>query len=162
MLTDADCRNASCPPELKRRRLTDSGGLCLEVSPAGSKRWFWKFYPDGKESRLALGSYGTGKDELTLKAARLARNDARRLRQAGTNPVQQRKAEKIASATSNAITFEAVAREFYSTKATKDGWGDSHAAQWLRSLEKDLFHWIGSLPLADIKAPMRARHAAPS
>ena len=57
MLTDADCRNATCPPELKRRRLTDGAGLYLEVSPAGSKRWFWKFYPDGKESGLALGSY---------------------------------------------------------------------------------------------------------
>ena len=57
MLTDADCRNATCPPGLKRRRLTDGGGLYLEVSPAGSKRWFWKFYPDGKESRMALGIY---------------------------------------------------------------------------------------------------------
>lgn len=57
MLTDADCRNATCPLGLKRRLLTDGGGLYLEVSPAGSKRWFWKFYPDGKESRLALGSY---------------------------------------------------------------------------------------------------------
>ena len=46
MLTDADCRNATCPPGAKRRRLTDGGGLYLEVSPAGSKRWFWKFYPD--------------------------------------------------------------------------------------------------------------------
>jgi hypothetical protein len=57
MLTDADCRNALCPEGLKRRRLTDSAGLYLEVSPAGSKRWFWKFYPDGKESRRAMGSY---------------------------------------------------------------------------------------------------------
>ena len=38
MLTDPVCRNATCPPDLKRRRLTDSGGLYLEVSPAGSKR----------------------------------------------------------------------------------------------------------------------------
>ena len=59
MLTDADCRNATCPCDLKRRRLTVDGGLYLEVSPAGSKRWFWKFYPDGKESRLALGSCGS-------------------------------------------------------------------------------------------------------
>ena len=54
MLTDADCRNATCPADLKRLRKSDSAGLYLEVSPAGAKRWFWKFYPDGKESRLAL------------------------------------------------------------------------------------------------------------
>lgn len=64
MLTDIDCRNATCPPDLKRKRLTDGGGLYLEVAPNGSKRWFWKFYPGGKESRLALGSY----PEVSLKA----------------------------------------------------------------------------------------------
>ena len=56
MLTDRDCYNATSPSGLKRRRLTDSVGLYLEVAPAGSKRWFWKLYPDGKESRFALGS----------------------------------------------------------------------------------------------------------
>jgi len=29
----------------------------LEISPAGSKRWFWKYRKDGKEGRMALGSY---------------------------------------------------------------------------------------------------------
>ena len=55
MLTDAECRNAICPPGKKRKRVTDAGGLYLEVSPAGSKRWFWKTYADGKEGRMALG-----------------------------------------------------------------------------------------------------------
>ena len=150
MLTDADCRNATCPADLKRRRLTDDGGLYLEVSPAGSKRWFWKFYPDGKESRLALGSYPA----MSLKAARTARNDAKKTRQAGTNPVQQRKADALASKASNATTFEAVARELHAVKATPDGWSDNHAAQWLRCLERDLFPWLGSLPLASVSAPL--------
>lgn len=60
MLTDAQCRNASCPPDKKRVRLTDSSGLYLEVSPGGSKRWFQKIYQDKKETRLALGSYLSG------------------------------------------------------------------------------------------------------
>ena len=148
MLTNADCRNATCPPELKRRRLTDAGGLYLEVSPAGSKRWFWKFYPAGKESRLALGSY----PDVSLKAARSARDDARKTRQGGTNPVQARKAEKLAKATSSATTFEAVAREFHATKV--GGWSVNHSTLWLRCLEKDLFPWLGSLPLADVSAPL--------
>ncbi|MFT6591531.1 MAG: hypothetical protein ACJA2P_002388, partial [Rhodoferax sp.] len=49
MLTDAEIRNATCPADKKRYRLTCSSGLYLEVSPAGSKRWFWKTYADGKE-----------------------------------------------------------------------------------------------------------------
>ena len=148
MLTDADCKNAICPADLKRRRLTDGSGLYLEVSPAGSKRWFWKFYPDGKESRLALGSY----PEVTLKAARAARDEARKTRTAGTNPVQQRKADKLASSASKATTFEAVAREFHGAKL--ESWSPNHAAQWLRCLDKDVFPWVGSLPLAEVSAPM--------
>ncbi|TDP63161.1 tyrosine-type recombinase/integrase [Roseateles toxinivorans] len=147
-LTEAACKNASCPPELKRRRLTDGGGLYLEVAPSGSKRWFWKFYPDGKESRLALGSY----PDVTLKAARAARDAARMTRQAGVNPVQARKAEKIASSTINANTFEAVAREFHMLKA--DTWSPGHADKWLRSSENHLFPYLGTLPLDSIKAPV--------
>jgi integrase len=150
MLTDADCRNATCPPDTKRRRLTDSAGLYLEVSPAGAKRWFWKFYPAGKESRLALGSY----PDVSLKQARAARDDARKTKDTGTNPVQKRKADTLAKATSSATTFEAVARELHTSKATPEGWGTHHAAQWLRCLEKDLFPWLGSLPLAGVSAPM--------
>jgi integrase len=148
MLTDADCRNALCPADLKRLRLTDAGGLYLEVSPAGSKRWFWKFYPAGKESRLELGSY----PETTLKAARLARDEARKTRQSGTNPVQKRKADKVAAAASSAVTFEAVARECHAAKS--DGWSPQYAARWIERMEKDLFPFIGSLPLADVSAPL--------
>lgn len=48
MLTDPECKNATCPPDKPRKRLADSGGLYLEVSPNGSRRWFWKYRKDGK------------------------------------------------------------------------------------------------------------------
>jgi hypothetical protein len=54
MLTDTQCKNAVCPPDKPRARLADAGGLYLEVSPGGSKRWFWKYRAGGKEFRLAL------------------------------------------------------------------------------------------------------------
>lgn len=148
MLTDADCRNATCPEGRNRRRLSDSAGLYLEVSPAGSKRWFWKFYPDGKESRFALGTY----PEVSLKAARKARDDARRLRRDGADPVQQRKIAKLANKASSATTFEAVAREFHSKE--RSVWSATYAEKWLRLMERDLFPWLGALPLAELTAPM--------
>ena len=73
MLTAVQCVNATCPPDKKRARFTDSAGLYLEVSPTGSKRWFWKVYGDGKESRIALGSFPA----ITLAAARQARDEAK-------------------------------------------------------------------------------------
>lgn len=148
MLTDTECRQATCPAGMNRRRLTDSGGLYLEVSPAGSKRWFWKFYPAGKEKRLSLGSYPA----VTLRDARSGRDVARRTHESGTDPVQQRRADKVTRATHNATTFAAVGREFHSTKLS--GWSESHARQWLRCMEKDLFPWLGSLPLRDVSAPI--------
>ena len=146
-LTEAACKNATCPPELKRKRLSDGAGLYLEIAPNGSKRWFWKFYPDGKESRMALGSY----PDVSLKSARAARDEARKTRQAGVNPVQKRLADKIVSTTATATTFEAVAREFHALKA--DAWSSSHADKWLRSSENHLFPHLGTLPLDGIKAP---------
>lgn len=60
MLTDVECKNATCPPDKKRVRLACSGGLYLEVGPNGSKRWFWKYRKNGKEGRMALGSHHAG------------------------------------------------------------------------------------------------------
>lgn len=148
MLTDADCRNATCPPGKARHRLSDGSGLYLEVSPAGSKRWFWKFYPEGKESRLAIGSY----PEKSLKAAREARNQARDARREGKNPVQQNKVKKLLNNAAGTNTFEAVAREFHATH--RSGWSDTYAGKWLRLMERDLFPWLGKVPLQDVSAPV--------
>lgn len=94
MLTEVACKAASCPPEKKpRARFTDDRGLYLEVSAAGSKRWFCKYAIAGQEKRLALGSY----PEVKLKATREARDEARKLQRAGTDPVQQRKVDKAAA-----------------------------------------------------------------
>ena len=60
MLTDAQCRNAVCPPYKKQVRFTDAGGMYLQVSPAGSKRWFLKFRIAGVEKLLALGKLPRG------------------------------------------------------------------------------------------------------
>ncbi len=147
MLTDADCRNAKCPSGKARHRLSDGAGLYLEVSPAGSRRWFWRFYPAGKEDRLALGSY----PEVTLKAARAARDAARRLHKAGTHPRQARQVEKLAKTSNRESSFEAVAREFHATQ--RSGWSDTYAEKWLRLSERNLFPWLGALPLRDVSAP---------
>ena len=144
MLTDADCRNAKCPPDKKRMRLTDAEGLYLEVSPAGSKRWFWKTYRDGKEGRLALGSYPA----VTLPAARKARNAAKAHKAEGRDPVQVRKIEKLKATRTDGDTFKAVALEWYAKQAPQ--WSEAHAERSLRQLERDLFPWIGERRMLEI------------
>ena len=149
-LTDLECKNATCSPELRRIRLADGQGLYLEVAPNGSKRWFWKYYFDGKETRVALGAY----PETAPKAARLKRDEARLLQQAGSDPAKARIVAKLQRKAANVNTFEAVARDFHQLKAP--GWSAHYAERWLARLEKDVFPWIGKLPIADIKAPLLA------
>lgn len=72
MLTDKPCKSATCPPDKKRTRFTGGQGSYSEVSPGGSRRWFWKTYTDDKEGRPALGSYPS----MGLAHARKARDSA--------------------------------------------------------------------------------------
>ena len=144
MLTDPDCKNAACSPGAKRERLADSGGLYLEVSPAGSKRWFWKYRKDGKEGRMALGSY----PDVGLKAARKARDTAKLQKSDGRDPVQARKVDKLKATRPGGDTFKAVALEWYGKQAPQ--WSNSHAERSLRQLERDLFPWIGARAMTDI------------
>lgn len=102
------------PPDKKRLRLTDAGALYLEVSPTGSKRWFWKTCADGKEGRLALGSY----TEVTLKAVQLARDAARRDRAVGIDLVQVRKLAELKRVVAEGETFKATALEWYGRNET--------------------------------------------
>jgi integrase len=146
MLTDAECKNAVCSPEKKRERLACSGGLYLEVTPAGSKRWFWKYRKDGKEGRMALGSY----PDVGPKLARAARDAAKAQKSDGVDPVQARKLDKLKNTRSTGDTFKAIALEWYAKQAPQ--WSESHAGRMLRQLERDLFPWIGERPIAEIHA----------
>ncbi|WP_038212805.1 tyrosine-type recombinase/integrase [Xenophilus azovorans] len=145
MLTEVQCKNATCPPDRKRLRLTDAGGLYLEVSPAGSKRWFWKTYSDGKEGRFALGSYPS----VSLKAARLARDAAKRDRCNGVNLVQARKVAKLRATVAEGDTFRAVAEEWFAKNSGR--WSSHYAIRERRNLEKDLYPFIGTRRVADVE-----------
>ncbi len=146
MLTDAECKNATCPPEKSRARLACSGGLYLEVSPAGSKRWFYKYRKDGKEGRMALGSY----PDVGPKDARKARDAVKLQKSDGRDLVQARKVEKLKATRTGDDTFKAIALEWYAKQAPQ--WSDSHAGRMLRQFERDLFPWIGARPIAEIHA----------
>lgn len=145
MLTDAQCRNATCSPGVKRERFSDSGGLYLEVSPAGSRRWFWKYRKDGKEGRLALGSY----PQVSLSAARKARDVARLQKSDGVDPAKARKLEKLVNPAGIGSTFKLVALDWHERQVTR--WSPGHAERTLRQLERDLFPWIGDREMAEIQ-----------
>ena len=146
MLTDRECKNATCPPEKSRTRLYDAGGLYLEVSPAGSKRWFLKYRKDGKEMRLALGSYPS----VSLANARIKQSEAKALKHKGIDPVQAKQVNKLKAIRQADDTFEAIAREWHSKQV--GNWSEVHAKTVKRRMERDLFPWIGKQPMTQIHA----------
>ncbi|OGB08012.1 MAG: hypothetical protein A3E79_18100 [Burkholderiales bacterium RIFCSPHIGHO2_12_FULL_61_11] len=146
MLTDAQCRNAVCPPDKKQARFTDSGGMYLQVSPAGSKRWFLKYRIAGAEKQLALGSYPA----VTLTAARKARDAAKLHKSEGRDPVTVRKVEKLKAITPAGDAFKATALEWYELKF--DSWSSHYAIREKRNLEKDLFPFFATRRIGDIEA----------
>jgi integrase len=145
MLTDAEIRNATCPARKKQHKLYDSAGLFLEVSPAGSKRWFLKYRIDSKEKKLALGSYPA----MSGPEARRARDAAKLQKSDGVDPVQARKLEKLKARTPEAETFKATALEWFDMKLAS--WSGHYAIREKRNLEKDLFPFLGSRRIGDIE-----------
>jgi integrase len=144
-LTEIAVRKAKA--SAKPARLFDSGGLYLEIAPSGGKWWRFKYRFGEKEKRLSLGVY----PEVSLKAARAKRDDARRLLAEGIDPSEHRQQSKNTIAAKAANSFEAVAREWFAKFS--ENWVDTHSSKILRRLERDLFPWLGTRPINSIAAP---------
>ena len=144
-LTDTAIRTAK--PTEKPYKLADEKGLFLLVSPNGSKWWRLKFRIDGKEKLLSLGVY----PDTSLKKARSDRDTARSMLAEGIDPSQQRKATKAARVELSANSFEIICREWLENK--RSNVEEAQYKKALARLEKDVFPWMGSRPIAEITAP---------
>lgn len=134
-------------PRAKAYKLFDGKGLFLSVEAAGGKLWRFKYRYGGKEKKLALGAYpATG-----LKEARGKRDEARRLLEAGIDPGEQRRVDKLGKTLQAANTFQAIADEYIAKKA-REGLAPVTLAKarWLLSL---LATKIGSRPISEITSP---------
>jgi hypothetical protein len=109
-LTDAQVKAEK--PSTTRRRVSDGGGLLLEVDPGGGKYWIWRHrYPPskkGKQQDYRIGPYPL----VSLKKARYIRDDLRRQMLAeGIDPcAAKRQARLKRVALQQALTtFESIA-----------------------------------------------------
>ncbi|HEX6558069.1 MAG TPA: integrase arm-type DNA-binding domain-containing protein [Longimicrobiales bacterium] len=136
---------ANAKPKAEPYTMPDGRGMFLLVQPSGAKWWRFKYRRPGTKKRntLSLGTY----PDVSLKQARERREAARKLIADGIDPGDKRKAE----ATATADTFEAVAREWFAKYSPQ--WAEDHASRNIRRLERDVFPWIGSKPLASVTAP---------
>ena len=149
-LTDAKIRNTK--PGEKPIKLTDGGGLYLEVRPTGAKLWRYRYRIAGKENVFAVGEYFNDKHggHISLDDARTERDNARKLVKQGIHPAHDRQAARLATHAENANTFEGVAREWIAKK--KPGWTAYYLRQVERFHEADVFPYIGNLPIRNVTA----------
>jgi len=144
-LTDTKIKNAV--PKEKPYRLSDSHGLYVEVQPNGSKYWRLKYRFAGKEKRLAIGVY----PKVTLKSARKSSELAKDYLDQGIDPSQAKKAKKVEQAQSQGNNVEVISREWHVQQSKK--WSDSYAVKVLRSMERELYPYVGTMPIDQISPP---------
>ncbi len=128
-------------------RKADSGGLCIEVTPSGSKLWRWKYRFNGKAQMLALGRW----PDIGLEEARKRRDAARTQLSDGKHPTREKKAQKLRQAAAGENTFEAVARKWLALKSRK--LNTKYATQTLARMEQHVFPLIGAFPITEITIP---------
>lgn len=129
----------------KPYKVSDEKGLFLEVKPTGSKLWRFKYRFAGKEKLLSVGIY----PDVSLKQAREQGDELRKQIANGVDPSDIRKAERLSHA--GQLSFEFVAREWH--QKFKHRWSEKYALNTIKRLEREVFPFIGSKIINDIKAP---------
>jgi hypothetical protein len=83
-------RIRAAKPKKKPYKLRDGRGLHLLVTPGGARLWRLRFRHSRPESMVSLGAY----PEVSLKLARVRREDARKLVASGVDPASQRRGQQ--------------------------------------------------------------------
>lgn len=139
-LSDTNIRNTK--PAKRPQKLFDERGLYLILQPTGARWWRLKYRFAGKEKLLSLGVY----PDVSLKQARLNRDEARKLIAEGVDPSAKRKIDVAAQRRSSSNSFRAVAEEWLERQHVAEVTASKN--RWL--LESFLFPEIGSRPINEI------------
>ncbi|MBO9100349.1 MULTISPECIES: tyrosine-type recombinase/integrase [unclassified Rhizobium] len=118
-LSDTQIKSGKLSPG----RLSDGGGLYLNVGPTGTKSWVFMWTKDAKRREMGMGAY----PEISLSKARGKAIDARQAVAEGRDPI----AEKAKEAEP---TFAECVEQFL---ASNEGhWkNEKHRQQWRNTLE---------------------------
>lgn len=145
-------------PKDKEYTISDGGGLCLVVTPDGSKLWDFRFRLNGRRRKIAIKG---GYPAVGVAQARELAKTFRDMVARGEDPVEARKAKREEQVRQSeedkeerlrmANTFEKVAGEWFAR--AREHLAPSNAVSVWRRLEKNIFPWIGGRPIAEIRPP---------
>jgi integrase len=127
--------------------LHDGGGLYLRVSATGAKSWVLRYQLDGKRHDMGIGPLSL----YSLAEARQKALDQRKLRHKGTDPLENRRAQRASQKLleASAMSFRQCAERYIASH--KAGWRNpKHAAQWPATLQAYVYPIFGDLPVQSI------------
>jgi len=141
MLTENAITKAK--PKEKLYRLSDNIGnsLSLEVSPGGGKRWRFRYRFQGKAKMISLGTYPS----VSLKEARDRAAEAKKDVERGIDPSVKKQLPKGEG------NFQFVAKEWFDRFSATTT--PRYALEVWARLERDVFPFIGNMPLEEIDPP---------
>jgi hypothetical protein len=127
---------------LKKGRYADGLGLYLFVEPTGARRWIWRGIIKGRRRDLGLGPVAL----VSLAEARAEAVRLKRIVWQGGDPREERRRTRKA-----VPTFMEAAKEVHASHSATFR-NDKHKAQWLASLEADVFPVFGDRPVDTIES----------
>jgi integrase len=121
--------------------LADERGLYVEVFPTGGKVWRYRYRINGRQEKLTLGKYPA----LTLRNARIKRDEAAQAAAMGTSPAKQKQLAKVAAA--DATTVAEFGERFFREIVAKDR---QNLTSPRRYFDKSILPAIGTKPVGSV------------
>lgn len=136
--TDTEIKNSK--PKEKDYKISDGQGLYLLIKKSGSKIWRFDFSYGGKRQSMSFGSYPL----VSLKTARMKRDEAREQLANNKNPIAEKKSLK----SSEKITLNIVIKEWLELRQKSASSGTITSN---KRILKNLTNFLGNFSIKDIK-----------
>jgi len=132
----------------KAYTLNDTDALSLAVSANGFKCWHFRYYWMGERKRMSLGTY----PEVSLREARVLRDEARTLVARGINPRSHRKQKRATVKLAGENTFKLVFERWHAHRSLSFKKGrQTSLSQVERVFAKDVLPKLGHRSIFEIK-----------
>jgi integrase len=125
----------------------DGGGLYLQITRTGAKSWLYRFMLNGQARAMGLGATHI----VSLKEAREAALECRKIVAGGIDPIESRRAERAeqAASTAKVMTFRQCAEQYIADH--QSGWKNpKHGSQWQNTLVSYVYPVFGDLPVEEV------------
>ena len=124
----------------------DGAGLILQITPAGTKSWLYRYGLHGRKREMGLGPF----PDVTLADAREKAADARKLKASGIDPLADKQhARRVARASvARRLNLADAATKYIDLQ--QGGWSAANTNAWRRGFENHVHAIIGKIDVSEI------------